>query len=51
MGRGGGVGLADLQVDDVHPGGLQRPGLGQHLERGLGPESSHAVGELHDRLR
>ena len=34
-----GVAAVGFQVDHVHPGGLQGPGLGQHLEGGLGAES------------
>ena len=41
------VGLADLEVDDVPPGRLERAGAGGRLERGLGPEAGHSVGESH----
>ena len=47
VGRRVEVGLADLEVDDVAAGGLERPGAGGGLEGGLGPDRRHAPGELH----
>ena len=44
------VGLPDLEVDDVLPLGLQRLGLRQDFERGLGSQTGHAGGELHGDL-
>src|SRR3972149_11299102 len=40
------VWLADFQVDDVAALGLKAAGLRQHLKRGLGAKSAHAVREL-----
>ena len=41
------VGLADLQMDHVHPLGLQPSSLCQHLEGGLGTQATHPFGQLH----
>ena len=40
------IGLADAEIDDRAALGRQRIGAGQHLERGLGPEDTHASGHL-----
>ena len=39
------VGLADLQVNHVVAGALQRTGAREHREGGLGPEALEARGE------
>jgi len=39
------VGLADLEVDDLLAGGLERAGARQHFEGGFGSETAHALGE------
>ncbi len=43
--------LADLQVDDVAPLGLEPAGVGEHLEGTLGAEAGHPLGpaEVHAR--
>src|SRR5262249_52627377 len=41
------IGLADLEVDDLSSLPLQGLGAGQHLERGFGPQTRHALGEVH----
>ena len=43
------VGLADLEVDDVAARRLEGAGAGRGLERGLGSEAGHSVGESHAR--
>ena len=44
------VGLPDFEVDDVLALGLERPGLGQHLEGTLGAEVLHPLSELERHL-
>src|SRR6185503_19978731 len=41
------VGLADLEVDHVPAGRLERTGTCRGLEGGLGPDPLHAVSKLH----
>ena len=41
------IGLADLQMDDVPPLGLELAGLGEHLKRGFGADLVHPLGEFH----
>ena len=43
------VRLAYLEMDHVHPIGLQPARLGQHLEGGLGTQAAHSLGQLHPR--
>ena len=49
--RGGEVGLADLEVEDVAPRALQRACPGQHGERGLGPEPMDPARQRRPRRR
>jgi hypothetical protein len=46
MRRGREVRFADFQVDDLGAGVLEGPGASEHLERPLGAEFGHPVGEL-----
>ena len=45
--RGGEIGLADLQVDDVLALRFQRAGPHQHIEGGFHPDAVHAFREFH----
>ncbi len=42
--------LADAEIDDRAALGGERIGAGQHLERGLGPQDTHASGHLQHHL-
>jgi hypothetical protein len=44
------VGLADLEVNDLAAGRLERARTREHLERGLGSQTAHAVCERHPLL-
>ena len=49
VGRRVGVRLADLEVDDRSAIGLERSRAGGGLERGLGAEPRHPIGDPHAR--
>jgi hypothetical protein len=50
VGGGVEVGLADLEVDDLVPPGLERLGLREHREGGLRPQPLHSPRQFHPRL-